>query len=132
MSPTLPTGAPSSSPAPSSNPGATSATVPPRGLPGEVAASHLALWLPDLEKSAGDVLVVTVPAGLAPPVSPTANPANPPRSPAKNTANAILANSPGWKLIGPIATQIRAPLIERPMPGSSGMISSATPMRPAV
>ena len=33
-------------------------------------------------------------------------------------ASAILANSPGWKLIGPMLTQMRAPLILRPTPGT--------------
>ena len=38
-------------------------------------------------------------------------------------ASAILANSPGWKLSGPMLTQMRAPLIVRPMPGTSGSSS---------
>ena len=40
-------------------------------------------------------------------------------------ARAILANSPGWKLIGPRLTQMRAPLMFRPRPGTSGSISGA-------
>ena len=36
---------------------------------------------------------------------------------AKKMARRILANSPGWKLIGPMLTQIRAPKYSRPMPG---------------
>ena len=39
-------------------------------------------------------------------------------------ARAILANSPGWKLIGPRLTQMRAPLMFLPSPGTSGSISS--------
>ncbi len=52
--------------------------------------------------------------------------------PAKKMASAILANSPGWKLTGPILVQIRAPLIDTPTLGRSGTTSSATPTRPIV
>ena len=46
---------------------------------------------------------------------------------AKKMASAILANSPGWKLIGPTLTQMRAPLIVWPMPGTSGRRSRNAP-----
>jgi len=46
---------------------------------------------------------------------------------AKEMARAILANSPGWKLTGPRATQILAPLMVRPTPGTSGSSSRPTP-----
>jgi hypothetical protein len=46
---------------------------------------------------------------------------------AKNSASAILANSPGWKLTGPMLTQIFAPPTLLPMPGTSGIISSPAP-----
>ena len=54
------------------------------------------------------------------------------RYPAKKTARQILANSPGWKLTGPIETQMREPLISCPMPGTSGRTSSIRPSRPKV
>jgi hypothetical protein len=42
-------------------------------------------------------------------------------------ARTILANSPGWKLTGPIETQMRAPLISRPMTGNNGSTSRPMP-----
>ena len=39
--------------------------VPPRGLPGEVAASHLALWLPDLTMAANYPRQVMIPRGAS-------------------------------------------------------------------
>jgi CheY-like chemotaxis protein/signal transduction histidine kinase len=39
--------------------------VPPRGLPGEVAASHLALWLPDLTMAANYPHQETIPRGAS-------------------------------------------------------------------
>ena len=38
-----------------------------------------------------------------------------------------MANSPGWKPIGPSSTQMRAPLIVWPRTGTSGSRSSPTP-----
>ena len=46
---------------------------------------------------------------------------------AKKTTSSTLAASPGWKFSGPMRTQRRAPLISRPMPGSSGSSNAATP-----
>ena len=51
---------------------------------------------------------------------------------AKKMARRILANSPGWKLIGPMLTQIRAPKYSRPMPGTSGSSSRPMPRKPIV
>jgi CheY-like chemotaxis protein len=39
--------------------------VPPRGLPGEVAASHLALWLPDLTMAANYLRQARIPQGAS-------------------------------------------------------------------
>jgi CheY-like chemotaxis protein len=39
--------------------------VPPRGLPGEVAASHLALWLPDLTMAANYPRQLMIPQGAS-------------------------------------------------------------------
>ena len=39
--------------------------VPPRGLPGEVAASHLALWLPDLTMAANYPRQTMIPQGAS-------------------------------------------------------------------
>ena len=46
---------------------------------------------------------------------------------AKNNASASLANSPGWKLIGPMLTQMRAPPDEKPRLGTIGSISNPAP-----
>ena len=45
-------------------------------------------------------------------------------------AKATLANSPGWKFTGPRLTQMRAPLISRPMNGTSGNNSNPIPAKP--
>ena len=39
-----------------------------------------------------------------------------------------MANSPGWKLIGPRLTQMRAPPTLVPSPGTSGSSSRPAPM----
>jgi hypothetical protein len=44
-------------------------------------------------------------------------------------ARRILANSPGWKLIAPKLTQMRAPLMVLPTPGTSGAMRSPNPRR---
>ena len=47
---------------------------------------------------------------------------------AKNRARAILANSPGWKLIGPMLTHRRAPSgAAKPTPGTKGSMRSTIP-----
>ena len=51
---------------------------------------------------------------------------------AKKMASRILANSPGWKLTGPMLTQIRAPMYSRPMPGTRGSRSRPMPSKPIV
>ena len=44
-------------------------------------------------------------------------------------ARAILANSPGWKLMGPRLTQMRAALMLTPKPGTRGSISKKAPAK---
>ena len=48
---------------------------------------------------------------------------------AKNRASAILANSPGWKLTGPMLTHRRAPSgAAKPTPGTNGSIRRTIPI----
>ncbi len=44
----------------------------------------------------------------------------------------IFPNSAGWNEKGPTCAQRRAPLISRPMPGTTGSSRSTTPISPSV
>ena len=49
---------------------------------------------------------------------------------ARKTISAIFPSSPGWIWKGPACTHRRAPFTVSPIPGRSGMKSSATAPRP--